>query len=171
MNYEANNEELVDKVMDFVVRCPLYEKYGVTLLELQVQKTNLGEEGSTSIEYNGSELLSKQSDINGSVYITKKSRFAIYFTRSSEFNDDRYDMTKFLQNFEQWVDFQEITGNIPALSTFRSSEKTEFSKNSVNINASGGSLLTIVEEEDVSIYTVNLDVTHIDIIDTTLISD
>lgn len=171
MSYNINNEELVDKVMDFVMRCPLYEKYGVTLLELQVQKTNLGEEGSSSIEYNGSEVLSKQSDINGSVYIVKKSHFSIYFTRSSEFNDDRYDMTKFLQNFEQWVDFQEVTGNIPALSTFKSSERIEFTKSSVSMNANGGSLLTVVEEEDVSIYTVNLDVIHRDIIDSTLIND
>lgn len=145
MNYKEI--DFMTPIIDFIRTCPFLG----TDAEISPMAFNpdMVFDGN-ALTYTGTPKPVMVKDINGNVTSTKQANFILYIRRFSRDKFSRLDIANFLQNFETWVEEQDIIGTVPRFGTGDYPER---------IWADNGMFWQATEQADVTDYMIQM---HVD---------
>lgn len=145
-------ENVTDKIVDFVKSCPFLDEYGLET-DIKIQSIDSVSDGGT-LNYSGSKLLSRKSDMDGNGYTIRQANFEVLFVRKNSNNIQREDMANFMWNFEHWIEHCQFYNKIPKFSNYREEKVDE------HMYASNGTFLGNMEKGTVGLYSVQIHIVY-----------
>ena len=151
---EYITKDVIKPVMDFVKTCPFLDKYHIDLTPAGVQKMVTAMPDGSALDYMGSVVVSDKYDIHRNRYVARQANFYLWLLRKSNHDLYRREVSDFLYNFEQWVEFCQSHGTTPKLSD------TEEGKYEETMTADNGNYFSEWEDGESSLYLIQLHITY-----------
>ncbi|MCL2775929.1 MAG: hypothetical protein FWD71_21670 [Oscillospiraceae bacterium] len=107
--------DIITPIIEFLKTCPFLEKYNIDMSEIDIGKFKDKTKPSSMLEYTGSPQVQFQTDITGNARITRQANYQLYLLKRGNDNLYRKDITLFIDNFEQWIDYCQVRGTTPKI--------------------------------------------------------
>lgn len=111
MSYQTKS--IIGPIIDFIKTCPFLDEFNIDIQNIDTQKFSTDEPPGTSVEYNGSVVVSRMTFVVGSFEQERQMNLTLWLARQSNDNVYRTETADFLSNFEEWVDYCQSRGTTP----------------------------------------------------------
>lgn len=151
------SRDIITPILEFIKSCPFLADYNIDISNMGVQKIDSSGSDGSAIEYLGSIQVSDIDDIIGSYSSERQANFNVMLVRNSEHEFYRKEISEFLWNFEQWIEYCQFNGLTPKISEDPDAQRREV------MFADNGMFYSDWEENGSSLYIIQLHIKYFNI--------
>lgn len=150
--FEPKN--IIEPLIDFVKQCPFLSEYKIDMDDVGVQKVLNEKPDGAALDYTGSIMLTDARDLNTRRFCRRQANFSLWLLRRSNHDVQREEISNFLYNFEQWVEYCQAYNLTPKLSETYEGKIDEL------MYADNGMYFSEWEGEESSLYVIQLHIQY-----------
>lgn len=151
-DFEPKN--IIKPIFDFIKTCPFLEQYNIDMTPSGIQRLVTDKPDGSALDYVGSNQISSDKDLVMNHFTVRQANFQLWLLRKSNHNVLRQEIADFLWNFEQWIEYCQVYGLTPKISTDPNGKVMEV------MSADNGVYFAEWEGEESSLYVVQLHIVY-----------